>query len=415
MKILWVKAGKLVPLDSGGRIRSYHILKELTRRHEVNLFSYYVGRQDEAYEQEVLRHFPGAVVENIGAPEDSLPGRLWGFLRRLPAPAPYTVTRFTDAKVQHRIAGWFNERRFDVAVCDFLAVSLSFPKVLTIPTVLFQHNVESELWRRRALEERNWLKRIIYQLEAAKMFRYESATVSRFPHVIAVSEQDRDLMAAMTDALKITVVPTGVDLKKYRAAAGASSTRSLVVFTGSMDWDPNIDGVEFFCREVWPQVRVRVPAAQFRIVGRNPHRRVQALASDSVEVTGTVPSVTEHLREAAVITVPLRIGGGTRLKIYEAMAMGKAIVSTSIGAEGLEVHPDRAILLADDPESFANLVVRLLRDLEFRQRIEKAAAELVTQYDWSVVSERFEEVLKRVVAGAASATPVSAGVAPMRA
>jgi len=138
-------------------------------------------------------------------------------------------------------------------------------------------------------------------------------------------------MSSMVDASHISVVPTGVDLSKYRYDPDLRPQGSLVIFTGSMDWQPNIDGVEFFCNAIWPLVLEKVPQARFRIVGRDPHPRVKNLASSSVEVTGTVPSIVDHLREATAIVVPLRIGGGTRIKIYEGMAMGKATVSTTVG------------------------------------------------------------------------------------
>jgi glycosyltransferase involved in cell wall biosynthesis len=336
------------------------------------------------------------------------------YLRRLPAPAPYAVTKFTSSRVQRKIKTLLDDGGFDVAVCDFLSASLNFPRVMKTPAVLFQHNVESALWHRQKQHEPNLIKRVAYRLEAAKMERYESAAVRRFDHVIAVSDSDRDIMKTMTEASRISVVPTGVDLAKFQAAAGLESTNPLVVFLGSMDWEPNIDAVEYFCRESWPAVRASIPGAKFRIVGRNPHPRVKRLVSDSVEVTGTVPSVIEHLREAGVVVVPLRVGGGTRLKIFEAMAMGKAVVSTSIGAEGLDVHGDRDILLADTAESFAAATVAMLGDRKLRRQIERAAAELAAQYDWSVIGGRFEEVLARVAMGskqeglAATAATVSA-------
>jgi glycosyltransferase involved in cell wall biosynthesis len=160
-----------------------------------------------------------------------------------------------------------------------------------------------------------------------------------------------------------------------------------------MDWMPNVDAVEFFCRELWPAVVQRVPGARFRIVGRNPAARVQRLASANVEVTGLVPSVVEHLRKAAVVVVPLRVGGGTRLKIYEAMAMGRAVVSTSVGAEGLDVCDGKDIVLADDPSSFSEAVVTMLEDISSRRRYERAAAESAARFDWPAVGARFEEVL----------------------
>ena len=229
------------------------------------------------------------------------------------------------------------------------------------------------------------------------MVRYETKAVRRFDHVIAVSGNDRENMARMTDPSRITVVPTGVDLEAYRRQPCGDSTEPVVVFTGSMDWEANIDGVEYFCSEIWPLVLNAVPGARFRIVGRNPHPRVRALASDSIEVTGTVPSVIDHLREAAVFVVPLRIGGGTRLKIYEAMAMGKAVVSTSVGAEGLDVEDGRDIMLADTTGSFADSIIELLCDSRTRNQLERAAAQLAARFDWSVIADRFEQVLTETI------------------
>ena len=409
MRILWVKAGKLLPVDTGGKIRSYNILRRLRARNEVTLLSYYGGPRDEAYENEIGEHLPGAIPVHTGGSDSNLLASGFDYLRRLSSPAPYAVTKFTSRRVQSKIETVLSGDRFDVAVCDFLAASLNFPAVLQAPTVLFQHNVESSLWKRQARHEPNLLKRMIFKLEAAKMLRYERAAVGRFHHVIAVSENDLELMSAMTDASRISVVPTGVDLQHYRVARERTETANrsepLIIFVGSMDWEANIDAVDYFFREVWPAVKQAVPGARFRIVGRNPHPRVQKLAGGSIEVTGTVASVIEHYREATVNIVPLRIGGGTRLKIYEAMAMGKATVSTSIGAEGLEVNDGRDLLIADSPDKFARLTIALLKDEQLRRSIEKAAAEQAARYDWSVITERFEEVLGRVMSLRAQASP----------
>ncbi len=398
MRILWVKAGKLLPVDTGGKIRSYNILRGLDERNDVTLLSYYGGPRDRAYAGDLARHFPGAMTIHTGG--QGLLASGLDYLRHLPSRAPYAVTKFTSVEVQRYIAALLSGGRFDIAVCDFLAASLNFPSVLETPTVLFQHNVESSLWQRQARHEPNPIKQTMFKLEAAKMSRYERDSVGRFHHVIAVSDNDRELMSAMTDASRISVVPTGVDLRQFQVARdGAGDTNPqapLVVFVGSMDWEANIDAVDYFCREVWPAVKQAVPSARFRIVGRNPHPRVQRLAGESIEVTGTVASVIEHYREATLNIVPLRIGGGTRLKIYEAMAMGKATVSTSIGAEGLDVNDEADILIADSSEKFAESMISLLKNQPLRVRIERAAAEQAARYDWSVITDRFEEVLERV-------------------
>jgi glycosyltransferase involved in cell wall biosynthesis len=310
------------------------------------------------------------------------------------------------------ISEWDKQKRFDVLVCDFLSASLNFERSLRTPVVLFQHNVESALWQRQAKHEASLPKRLAFKIEAAKMTRYERATVRRFDHVIAVSSHDRELMSEMVDESRISVVPTGVDLAEYGELANATAPygeNPIVLFLGSMDWEANIDGVDFFCRDIWPMIKAAVPAAQFCVVGRNPPAHIKARASDSIIVTGRVDSVLPYLNKAAVFVVPLRIGGGTRLKIYEAMAAGKAVVSTSIGAEGLDVRHGENILLSDDADGFAESVVQLLNDKEERIRLGDNASRLAAQYDWAIISQRFEDILRQ--AGSFSSSPELSDVA----
>jgi len=396
LKILWVKANKLLPVHSGGDIRSYNIARQLARAHELTFFSYYDGDFDPEYEQELTKHFPGAVSVCSGKSQSSAT-RVLDYSAHLLSPLPYAVGRFSCRKVSQTLLQWFQERRFDVAVCDFLDAAVNFPQLLTIPGVLFQHNVESEIWRRHAGTQSNPLKRRMYAAEFRKMLRYESSAVKRFDHVIAVSEHDRGLMERWVRGARITVVPTGVDLEQCQPDLSRKPSGPVVAFIGAMDWEPNQDAMEYFCREIWPAVVAQSPGATLRIVGRNPGERVLKLVSDSVQVTGRVPSVADHLREAAVVVVPLRIGGGTRLKIYEAMAAGKAVVSTSIGAEGLDVHHGKDIILADQPKAFGDAVIMLLRDEGLRRKYELAAAELAAKYDWSVVAGKFLRALEFAV------------------
>ncbi len=403
MKILWVKPGKLLPLDTGGKLRTYNILRHLSATHELTYLSYYGGRRDEAYEHEVLAHIPGTVTVYTAAPDSTPLERYLDYARRLTWRAPYAVSKFTDPRVQKLLRDWIPQRKFDVAICDFLSSTLNFPPELSTPTALFQHNVETVLWKRKVDFEVKWIDRMVSRIEYAKMRRFEPEQTRRFHHVIAVSEADREAMSSMVDRSHISVVPTGVDLRKYQYDASHRPSGALVVFTGSMDWEANIDGVEFFCKQIWPLVLAKVPDARFRIVGRDPHPRVKKLASDSVEVTGTVPSIVDHLREAAVFVVPLRIGGGTRIKIYEGMAMGKATVSTTIGAEGLDVEHGRDILLEDSPAGFAEAIVTFLQNEDVRRRYEAAAAATARKYDWSVITQRFVEVLQKTIAAAQGA------------
>jgi len=406
MKILWVRAGRLFPLNTGGRIRSYHIMSRIAQQHELKVFTFYREKEDKDYEQEVARHFPGAATLFLKGHRPALLGRALEYLRFLPRPTPYAVSQFFSNAARLSLAHSLQVDPPNVVVCDFPDAGVNLPQVISKPSVLFQHNVETEIWRREARVETNWIKKAVYTIEARKMACYEGDQVRRFDHVIAVSERDRVQMARIVDVSRITVIPTGVDLSQFDAAAEASQARSVVVFLGSMDWEANIDAVAFFCQEIWPRVLQQVPEAIFRIVGRNPGPRIKALAGSSIEVTGTVPNVANHLAEAAVVVVPLRIGGGTRIKIYEAMAMARPVVSTNLGAEGLDVTHGRDIFLADDPSGFAEAVTLFLRSPELRQQYGRAASNLARKYDWSVISGQFAQVLEQVASVASrKATP----------
>ncbi len=390
MRILWAKANKLLPLHSGGDIRSFHILKYLSAHHDVTFLSYYDGAQDEKYESQLNTHFPSAIALSTGK---STPRSL-DYLRRLSSPHPYAVSRFQSPIVAEKINALLRNGTYDVAIADFLDAAINFSAKSKTPRVLFQHNVESEIWRRHAATATNPAKRLMYKTEFNKMLRYEQKIVGNFDHVIAVSENDRQIMQQWTEASRITVVPTGVDVAHYRPLPNDSEPAPIVMFIGAMDWEPNVDAVEFFCAEMWNRIVTEIPAARFLIVGRNPDRRVQKLASPSVEITGRVESVAEYLRQAAVVVVPLRIGGGTRLKIYEAMAAAKAVVSTTVGAEGLDVAPGKDILIADEPHTFADSVATLLQDANLRRRYEQAALATAAKYDWAVIAAKFAAVLE---------------------
>ena len=406
MRILWVKANKLLPVHSGGDIRSFHIARHLSVHDELLFLSYYDGPPDEGYEQELRACFPSAVCVCTGKLVGTL-ARAVDYIWRLPQQVAYAVSRFDCSQVRNKLNSWFEERCFDVAVCDFLDAAINFPETLSIPTVLFQHNVESDIWQRHVATEHNSARRLLYTIEYRKMLAYERRMVREFDHVIAVSEHDRQLMAAWVDPSRISVVPTGVDLSQYRPEPGAAIDSALVVFIGAMDWEPNVDAVEFFCTEIWPSVLSDIPNARFRIVGRNPGRRVLKFQSSSVEVTGRVSSVIDHLRSAAAVVVPLRIGGGTRLKIYEAMACGKAIVSTLVGAEGLDVHNGKDILLVDNARAFTEALLMVLKNADIRRRYEQAAAELAARYDWLAVAQNFGEVLEQVVTSGSTRAQVA--------
>jgi len=229
----------------------------------------------------------------------------------------------------------------------------------------------------------------LYDTQYRRMLAYEDNALQRFDGILTVSDADSETFHRLYPDVCVKpmwVIPTGVDTD-YFAPDGTSPSGPRLVFTGSMDWLPNEDAMLYFCREVLPLIRAEEPRARLTIVGRTPTPAVRALADEHIEVTGTVADVRPFVRRASVYVVPLRIGGGTRLKIFEAMAMGQAVVSTTVGAEGLPITGGEHALIADGPRAFADAVLSLLRDSRRREALATAARKLVVDHhDWSVAA-----------------------------
>ena len=414
MRILWLKSDLLLPLDKGGKLRTWHLMRHLARRHEVAYLAF-AEPGTPAADVDGMREV-AARVETVSRREPSK-----GTLRfyadaalHLVDPLPYAVGKYRSRAFRQRIEQLLAERPFDLIVCDFLFPAVNLPKHLPCPAVIFTHNVESEIWRRHAETKGGRLNGLLYRAQYRRMLRYEGRTLARFDGVLAVSDVDAGTFARLyPGALKrpVHVVQTGVDTEYFapgsakplgeRSDARLKPSRypSSLVFTGSMDWLPNEDAMQFFCRDVLPLVRAEAPETTLTIVGRAPTPAVQRLAEEhpGVRVTGRVDDVRPFVRDAAVYVVPLRIGGGTRLKIFEAMAMGKAVVSTTIGAEGLPVVDGTHVLLADEPHALARAILDVMRDPARRATLEAAARALVVErYDWSAVAGQLEEALVRM-------------------
>ena len=419
MKILWVKAGGLVPPDIGGKIRSYSIVKELAKTHEVTLFNFYAAHQSDVHSGlkgmfDQVINLPLPIATNRGF------GELASFARNVFSSSPHTVSKYCRPEVKARMRELLASQKFDVIICDFVVAAEAIPWEVECPKVIFTHNVEALIWKRHFQVSRNPVWKIASWGEYQKMVRFEKHFLNKSDHVLTVSEADKDFFSDFLDRSKMTVISTGVDTEYFRPDTASEQPNSLV-FTGSMDWMPNEDGVLYFLRSILPLIRREIPEITFTIVGRKPSEKLRAAAASEpgVRVTGTVEDIRPYVREGSVYVVPLRIGSGTRLKIFEAMAMGKAIVSTSLGAEGLPVRDSEDISIADKPEEFARKVCELLRGLDDRQRLGSAARRLVEQhYSWSSVAAEFDDVLRRVAPASYARKlnlPVGEKVSPLRA
>jgi hypothetical protein len=256
--------------------------------------------------------------------------------RNVGSPHPYFVMAYESAPMRRAIAEALRGGRHDLVVCDFLATSVNLPDAPGPPRLLFQHNVESEIWRRLAAAQTGALQRAYLTGQWHKARRFEAAACRRFDHVITVSAADRAFLMREFGATAVSHVPTGVDADYFRPGPPERTRPGRLVFTGAMDWLPNQEAMLHFVRDILPRIRRARPDATLTIVGRHPMPGLERVCRDipGVKLTGRVDDTRPWMEEAAVIVVPLRVGGGTRLKIYEAMAMDKPVVSTRVGAEG---------------------------------------------------------------------------------
>jgi polysaccharide biosynthesis protein PslH len=395
--LLWVKTELLHPIDKGGRIRTYNMLRALKRQHRVTYLTLDNGQAAPDAEQLALEYCHDLIRVPFHEARRGSP-RFWmELLGNVASPLPYAVAKYRSAQMRTRITEVVRERGIDVVVCDFLFPSQNVPDGLPCRTVLFQHNVEAAIWKRHAAVKTNPVARAYFSEQWRRMKRFEGMECRRFDRVVAVSRADAVELEREYGISGVADVPTGVDTEFFRPAPDAARRPHEVVFTGSMDWMPNGDGISWFADDVLPRIHRVLPDVTLTVVGRNPPPAIQALAArDSrLRVTGTVPDVRPYMDQASVFVVPLRVGGGTRLKIFEAMAMECPLVATTIGAEGLPVEHSRHLLIADGADAFANAVVELLQDPARARSMGLTAAEWVrTNFGWERAAEEFGRLLE---------------------
>jgi polysaccharide biosynthesis protein PslH len=393
MKILWVKTDFLHPTTRGGQIRTLEMLKALHRRHEIHYVAFDDGADPEGPRRSSEYCSRAYLVAHAVPPKPSV--RFAGqLLRGVISPLPVAVERYVSRRMKSRIQTLLTQEKFDSLVCDFLFPAPNIPDMAR--AVLFQHNVESIIWQRHAQEARGPAKKAYFRLQARRMQQFEAGVCRRAGHIVAVSEVDAAAMRQLFGAERISSVATGVDID-YFSPPPKPDPKGDLIFVGSMDWLPNIDAVQYLAAEILPRIHKERPECRVIVAGRRPAPSLQELArrEPRILLTGTVPDVRPYLWGSTVSIVPLRIGGGTRLKIFEAVAARLPVVSTSVGAEGLPLEDGKQILLADTPETFASACLRLLADGARREQIAREAWEFVAgQFSWDAVTRAFEAALE---------------------
>jgi sugar transferase (PEP-CTERM/EpsH1 system associated) len=398
-KILFLTPDLPYPPHQGAAIRTFNLIKHLAVSYDIHLLSF-APQGNQSDRISVLKAYC-ADVATAPPPARSTRSRATSLLF---SRQPDMALRLPSQHLANQLRICLTHERFDFVQIEALEMAPYglLAKQLRLgssPRLIFDDINAEHLLQKRAFESdlrrpNRWLASLYSSIQWLKLRRYEALVCRQMDSVVVVSQADADALHSLVPDLKFTIVPNGVDTAYYSPSKVSTESDATLVFTGKMDFRPNVDAVLWFTQEVWPAIREQVPAARFYVVGRSPHRRLRPLNGvPGITLSGYVEDVRPYMAEAGVYIVPLRVGGGTRLKVLEAMSMGKAIVSTSLGCEGLDIHPGRHLLVADQPQAFAEKVVSLIRDAKGRRELGAAARSLVkSRYDWRDIAPLLEEV-----------------------
>jgi glycosyltransferase involved in cell wall biosynthesis len=400
MNILFLSTRSPYPLISGHSLRTYHILKGASQNHDVTFVTFVQLPEHELKKENLnhLRSFCKAVYPfEIPADMSKIIFAKMLFLN-LFSSLPFVAQKYDAPLMREKIREIIQKEHIDLVHVDLLPLTAYINEFESLPKILVNHNVESVRLYRWFRTEPNPAKKAYLGIQWLKLRSFERSAMNRFDGCVVVSEIDRELLIKMGVKSKLFVVPNGTNTKFFKPNNGKVVENS-VLWIGHMDVHTNKDAVLYFWKDIYPILQRKYPEVKMTFVGTAPPKEISAAArtDGNVRVTGFVDDIRPYIDEAAVMVVPIRIGSGTRLKILDAMAMRKAIVSTSVGCEGLNVNDGKDIVIADDPENFAVKTIELLKSADKRVNLEKNALELAKTYDWDLITQRQEAVYQDVM------------------
>lgn len=397
MQILLITNNVPYPPNSGFPLRVYNLLYRIAEKHKVWLVTFSEGEEDVAdldHLRKICCGVETVVFQNAGAL--ARPLQAVDYVRR---GIPPTLRIYESAGMVEKIKQLTCEVDFDIVQIEdsHMSAYLDFlPDSMTPRTVLTFHDVNFDKFERISRLEPKRTRKIRSWLHSRLMRRWEPYHSEKFGHCVAMSNSDRNLLKAVNPKLKIDVIPNGVDTKLYPQLPFPENV-FRILFVGNMAYRPNIDAVTFFCESIYPRIKAEFPKIEFWIVGKDPSPEVLCLKGNGIKVTGQVDDLIPYYKDSAVCVAPLRAGGGTRLKILEAMALGRPVVTTSVGCEGLEVKHGTDLFIADQPDQFADYTLQLLKDKQKWLEMTKNARQLaVNFYDWDVIAQAHLNLYEKI-------------------
>ena len=395
MKLLIIDEEFPYPLNTGKRLRTYNLTRELAKENEVHYLAFGTESSDS------FKHFQNTHLNpHAVAPlqREQSGSRFYAKLfMNLFSPLPYIVTSHYSRSFEQVLIDLQKKHRFDIMICEWSPYARYLENLSDCRKIIVAHNIEATIWKRYAENESNPVKRWYIQKQYEKVAAFEKSCFHLSDGATAVTKQEADTINSYGVPYATEVIDNGVDTEYFHPIETPVKQNRLV-FTGSMDWRPNQDAAIFFAEEILPLLKKMKPDIEAVFVGRNPPEHIKALEKfNGFELTGTVDDVRPYIADAALYIVPLRIGGGSRLKILEAMAMKKTVISTSVGAEGLNVKNKDTILLADSAETFAKLILEHLPPHEQSIRVAENGYHLVhREYRWEQLGKKLNAYLTKI-------------------
>jgi len=396
LRILLLSQVLPYPLDSGPKIRIYYVLKQLSQRHRVTLLSFVRSAEEVQLLPHLLEFCEDVRTVLI---KRSIVRDAFSLLLSFVYNRPFIILRDYVSDMQSAVETLVNAGSFDVVHADQLGMAQYAENLSGVKRILDEHNAVWTILERLYVQEGNRLKRALLRRECENLKRYEARVCHRFDQVLAVTEADRKaLQSVSSHDCNIEVIPICGDPSAIPVVERLTGTKKIL-HVGTMFWPPNVDGVLWFSREVYPMIKREVPDAEFYIVGARPPREVKRLQRTTLDiiVAGYVEELLPYWKDSAVFVVPLRAGGGMRVKIIEALSRGVPIVTTSVGCEGIEAQDGEHLLIADEPREFAEAVVEVMQDDDLAAHLARSGRRLVEEkYDWRIVYGKLTEVYDRI-------------------
>lgn len=378
------------PPQRGDRIRAFNFIKELSKKHNISLISFFESEKELEQIDELRKYCSQVEVVKFNQMRAYFNSLLYSLSSK-----PIQVGYWYSPDMRKMIDQIIEANDFDIIHAQFFRMAQYVTKYTDYPKVLDLGDALSlNLCRRTQLDRGLTLP--LVKLEERRVRKYEPEIIKNFDVGTMVSAFDLDYLLELDRSLDLAVIPMGVDHNYF--SPSENDYQSQVLFTGTMNYFPNYDAVLYFCKEVFPIIKQKIPDLSFYVVGNRPHKKLMPLASNDIVVTGYVPDVRPYFNDSAVFVCPLRSGSGMQAKNLEAMAMGVPIVTTSIGLEGLDAIPGKEIFVADTPEDFADCVIRLINEPDLRREISENARKLVkTKYTWPEIVNGLNRIYEQIL------------------